>query len=288
MIARLFSHGVARLFTIVHRLTLQHGRKTETVKLRNKWVTVNPSEWKYRTDLKITVGLGTGSKEGMLMQLGQVFQAQMATLPIGVVQPQNIYKTLIEMAKAAGFSNAEAFFTDPQGKPPPQSPPDPSIQKAQIDAQSKQQLEQFNAQQDAAKLQATQQFDAQMLQAKQAFDKWKVEFDAAVQLQLEQIKSETQRSNAELSANTTMQTKQADMGLKQIEMQREDVRDERESESENDVKSTLQMISDAVSQLQQGASRKIAGVERIRDGSGRMTAVRRKFDNGDVEDIPIQ
>jgi hypothetical protein len=118
MIARLFSHGVARLFTIVHRLTLQHGRKTETVKLRNKWETINPSEWKYRTDLKITVGLGTGSKEGMLMQLGQVFQAQMATLPIGVVQPQNIYKTLIEMAKAAGFSNAEAFFTDPQGQPP--------------------------------------------------------------------------------------------------------------------------------------------------------------------------
>jgi hypothetical protein len=48
--------GMRDMFRLIHAITLKHASRDEKVKLRNKWVLVNPREWVRRTDMRISVG----------------------------------------------------------------------------------------------------------------------------------------------------------------------------------------------------------------------------------------
>ncbi|WP_261070161.1 portal protein, partial [Streptococcus mitis] len=62
LIARIFAEtGVKSLMRLIQALSIKNGRKQEIIKLRNKWVPVNPGEWKRRTDMTVSVGLGVGN-----------------------------------------------------------------------------------------------------------------------------------------------------------------------------------------------------------------------------------
>src|SRR6185437_2896451 len=58
--ARIIAEGVRDIFSLLHGTIRKHGQQAQTVRLRNKWVTVDPREWKTRDDMTINVGLGTG------------------------------------------------------------------------------------------------------------------------------------------------------------------------------------------------------------------------------------
>jgi hypothetical protein len=122
LIARVFAEGVKELVQIVHQLCIENHHKEAVVKLRNTWVTVNPSEWKTRQDLKISVGLGSGNKEQLMMNLSNILKEQKEGLAAGVTEPQKIYNALTELTKAAGFPNPEKFWTKPPPGPMPQQP----------------------------------------------------------------------------------------------------------------------------------------------------------------------
>jgi hypothetical protein len=64
LIARIFAEtGIRDLFQLLHATIRKHGSEKQTVQLRNKWVEVNPRDWKKRNDMTISVGLGTGDKQ---------------------------------------------------------------------------------------------------------------------------------------------------------------------------------------------------------------------------------
>ena len=148
LIARIFAEGgVKELFMLVHRLMRMHSQRELVLRLRNKWVAVDPRQWKTRTDLSVSVGLGTGNKDQMLAHLMTILQAQKEGLEIGLATPKNIYNALSKMTQNAGFKNPEEFWTDPEGQEKkPEQPPQPSpdtmvlaqteIQKTQIKAES--------------------------------------------------------------------------------------------------------------------------------------------------------
>jgi hypothetical protein len=164
MIARTIAEtGLRDLFRIIHALTLQHSTRAEKVRLRNKWVMVNPREWVRRTDLSISVGLGSNSGQQQIQNLMLIGQAQQTAMPLGIVQPQNVYNTLRKLANAAGFKNPDEFFTPPQPGQQPPSKPDPLVQAAQIKAQSDQQQHAMDLQADAQKFQAEQQAKQQQI-----------------------------------------------------------------------------------------------------------------------------
>lgn len=129
MIARIFAEGVKELFQVVHELTLKHSMQSEVVRLRGKWVPIDPRQWKTRTDMTIAVGLGTGNKESMAANLMNVLKAQMAVMPIGVAQADNIHATLTELVKAYGFNSPERFLTDPKQQQQQPPKPDPEMVK---------------------------------------------------------------------------------------------------------------------------------------------------------------
>jgi hypothetical protein len=154
-IARIFAEtGLSQLFCAVHRDLNRHQDHATQFKLKEKWITTNPTEWRERTNMTVSVGLGNSSKDEIrsnLMLMGQ--GQQMAAQVPGLVQPQNVFNLFNRMAIELGFDQA-GFITDPkspeyqqfvQGQ---QAPPNPLaeaeqikgqtvLQKAQIEAQTK-------------------------------------------------------------------------------------------------------------------------------------------------------
>ncbi len=154
-IARIFAEtGLSQLYCAVHRDLNRHQDHPTQFKLKQDWVTANPTEWRERTNMTVSVGLGNSSKEeirGNLMLMGQ--GQQMAAQVPGLVQPQNVFNLFNRMAIELGFDQA-GFITDPKSPEYQQfmqgqkAPPNPlaeaeqikgqtALQKAQIEANTK-------------------------------------------------------------------------------------------------------------------------------------------------------
>src|SRR5690606_13028601 len=161
MIARIIAEGVKELFQIVHELTIKHAEATrnEKVRLRGEWVAVDPSTWKKRSDLKISVGLGTGNKEVMGANLANILAYQEKALAINVATPKHIYNALTEVTKNYGFPNPDAFWNDPGDGPLP-AQPDPKMAKVEADAQAKQAQQQIDSQHEQQKMANDMQMEA--------------------------------------------------------------------------------------------------------------------------------
>jgi hypothetical protein len=230
MIARTIAETLVRdLFRIVHALTLKHARKAEVVRLRNKWVTVDPRQWVRRTDLSISVGLGANTGQQQIQNLMLIGQSQQQAMPLGLVTPLNIYNTLSKLAVAAGFKNAEEFYTPPQqrpkidpqtgqpvigqdGKPemesaPPPQQPTPEEKVAQIKAQSDQQITKM-------KMQGEGQLEGMRVEKQQAVELAQAQADVATQ----QHKVETER--------------QLELQKFQMQLQADELRHQREQETQ--------------------------------------------------------
>ena len=159
MIARVFAEtGVKQLFRLVLTLCLHHGKKEQMIRLNNKFVPIDPSNWKHEYDLSVNVGLGSGQTNEKMAFLAQMAQKQeQILLQLGAENPlvnlQQYRNTLAELASMAGFKDASRFFKNPEDTPPqPQQPPPPS--EAEMKMQFEQQkfqaeLELQKAKQDA-------------------------------------------------------------------------------------------------------------------------------------------
>lgn len=163
MIARTFAEtGVKDLFQGVHDLLRQHAMREKMVKLRNKWIPINPSAWSVRNDMTIEVGLGAAGREHDMMVMDRVANDQAALVQAQggltgpLVNPPNVYALAIRRAEKAGLKNPEAFFSDPKDYQPPAAQPDPKVAEAQ--AKMALEREQMAAQQqaDQAKLELEQ------------------------------------------------------------------------------------------------------------------------------------
>src|SRR3546814_14421006 len=51
-------------------------RKEQVVRLRNKWVPVDPQEWRTRPDMTVNIGLGIGTREQNLLHLNAIWEKQ--------------------------------------------------------------------------------------------------------------------------------------------------------------------------------------------------------------------
>jgi hypothetical protein len=213
MIARVIAEGVKELFQIVHELTIKHADATrqDKVRLRNKWVAIDPSSWRKRSDLKISVGLGTGNKEVMGGNLMQILALQEKGLAIGVTEPSKIHNALMEVTKNYGFPNPDAFWTQPpEGPLPPQQ--DPKMAKVESDAQAKQAQQQVDAQAKAAEMQMDQQAQASKMQADMQLETFKAEIQGQLEKARMERDAEFQQWKAMLDAQTKVIVAQVSAG----------------------------------------------------------------------------
>ena len=186
MIARIFAEtGVRKAFLKIHRLLRMHvaeGR-TLSMQLGNQWVEVNPREWRERTNMTATVGLGTGDKDRMTASLAGIamMQEKIVALQGGANGPlvtlPNLYATASKMVESAGLKAPEMYFTNPidpatgQPRPQPPPPPDPEAQAAMAAVQ----VEQTRLQLQAQKQQADIELARWKAEQDVALARWKAE-----------------------------------------------------------------------------------------------------------------
>ncbi len=127
-VARIFAEtGVRDLFLGIHELMIKHQNKARTVRIRGKFVQVNPMEWKRREDTTVNVGLGNNSDEDELRQLMGLVGLQEKAAQIGLVTPGNSFNLAEDIVEKSGIRRASRYFTDPQ------SPNSPLNQKKEDD-----------------------------------------------------------------------------------------------------------------------------------------------------------
>lgn len=189
--------GFKRFFQIVLRLVTQHQDVADVVRLRNEWVSFNPSEWSDGMDCKIQIG-GTNGERMEEIQMLQLFgQFMQLAAPLGVTTPQNVYEFGKKLAKSAKIMGADTkLLTDPSQQPPKQPPPDPAMVKAQADMQAKQ-----------AELQMKQQATQADLQFKQQSSQIDME-TARVELQIKLAELEIKRQELTLKAQSAQMDQQ--------------------------------------------------------------------------------
>jgi hypothetical protein len=178
MIARIFAEtGVKQLFMKIHELVRKYPNKPEVVKLTGGWVEVDPRDWKERTNMSVSVGLGSASKNQQLLAISSILADQKQVVESGgmgmIVNPENIYNALKKKAHINGFKNADEFFQDPSKAKPQQPKPDP--QMAAVQAQL--QIEREKRQNEQAKMGMEHQANLMDLQFKLQDSQRKNEID---------------------------------------------------------------------------------------------------------------
>lgn len=218
LIARIFAEtGVKRLFRAIIELNSKYQDKSKIIRIRNEYVTVDPTSWKNDQNVTINVGLGTGNKDQQLMHLMQILgiQKELIQSPFSqMVSAENIYNSIAEVAKNSGFKNPDKFLTNPRNvQPQEQQPPapDPAMIKIQQDGQIKQQQMQMDAQQAQAKMQADMAVQENQLQLKQQemmmqldLEKYKFDQQLALQKELAIIDKVMNVQQAQVSAAQNM------------------------------------------------------------------------------------
>jgi hypothetical protein len=264
-IARNFSNGIEALCSALHEIVLKSGHKQDIIKLLGKWVQVDPSTWKSRTDFRISVGYASGNKDAMVSKLMLIAQLQEKAMAGGlpIVNARNVYETAIELTKVSDFATPERFWQDPTQAPPP-SPPQPDVT---IMAAEK--LKSDTALQ-------TKQIDAQSSLAAKQMDVEQKERDSQRDFELGKYKLETE---TRLSAAQALAQAEHATGLEthkaSLAMHNKQTEEATKNQKTDSMAQMMKMIADSQAQQTQAilaAIQAMSAPKRIvRDANGRVS-----------------
>lgn len=226
--------GLKRFFACCLKLITKYQDRPKTIRLRGKWVNMDPRAWDANMDVTVNVGLGTGSRNRDIAMLQGVRASQKEY--VGVFGPFNefcnighIADTDRKMAEAAGLSNPDNYFPDISQEEiarmrekmqaqQAQQPPDPKL----IEAQQKMQLEKEKSvadlQMKREDIMAQQQMSRQQAEADLVLQSRKAELDFAAQQQRTAYEMEALREKAALELELKRQESAERMRLKREEM----------------------------------------------------------------------
>lgn len=203
MIARIFADtGVKDLFAGIFHLILKYQDKPRVIRLRGKYVSIDPREWKNNYDVTVNVGLGTGSQDQKMAMAAMVMQKQEQILSTqGVANPLvsvgQYRNTLGKFIEAAGYKDSMEFFKEippeldqqlsqPQ---PPQQQPNPALDALMAQTQAQIEVDRAKALNDIEIAKAKAQASIQLEREKAAanLELKTAEFQAEAQLKAAQV-----------------------------------------------------------------------------------------------------
>lgn len=276
LIARYFAEGVKELCAVVHQLLSKHSKRPLVLSIQQQFVAVDPRQWAKRTDLSISVGLGSGNRFEQTQFLQQILSLMFGPAgPLGLTDPSKVYNALSKLTTAVGFKNPEEFWNNPKNSGPPQPPPpDPKM----IEMQQKAQIEQAKMQLDAQSEQARVAIERERL----AMDRYKADLDAQIKLYIEQLKAGIQQEQVRQQAAIEGERLSMDGQRFAREVEREDATvQERATEgatvdalaqATQDIIAGLQMLQQQIGEVSAASS---APREVVRDPqTGRVVGIR--------------
>ena len=182
LIARLFAEtGVKSLFKGILHLLCKYQDKPRLIRMRGKYIEMDPREWSNQYDVTISVGLGTGSKQEQMAMLQMVLAKQEQVLqaygPANPLVSVGQYRaTLGRFIEAAGFKDSTEFFKEitPEmdqqlsNPPPQQQQPNPALDAMLAQAQAQIEIDRQKALADIETKRLKAQADIQLAREKAA------------------------------------------------------------------------------------------------------------------------
>ena len=233
--------GYTRAFGKIRDLLIEHQQEPRTIRLRNKWVPVDPRSWNADMDVQVHLALGTGTREQLAGQIMQAFPVIQSILAMQggmsgpLITDENVYNMMKLWLNGIGIKNEDAYLTDPQelkaeGWQPPPPPPDPNMVKAQADVQISQQkagidaqIQQQKAQLDAQKMQADMGMQNAQMQHEMELERQRLAFEMemkraemGMKMQMSQQESAHKMQLGEQDAKTNRDLKKAEAQHKGI------------------------------------------------------------------------
>jgi hypothetical protein len=199
--------GLKKAFLGLLKAVIKHSDKERTVRLRDKWVTVDPRSWNAPMDCKVNTGLGAGTRERDMLVMQQVMLIQ-EKLVAGFgpdnpfVKPQNVYNTLEALIEAAGLKTPATYFTKP----------DP--QEVEVKMQQMREAKPIEIQ----KIEAQAMADKSLKEAELPFEVEKAKLETAAAAEKERAQSQAAVDEAIAIAQIEARDKQADRDLKRYEV----------------------------------------------------------------------
>jgi hypothetical protein len=204
--------GLKRLFKCLLRLFCENQRQARTIRLRGKWVEIDPRGWDANMDCSINVGLGTGSKDRDMAMLQGVLMLQQQII-MGLQDPFNpilnvghILETGRKLAEQSGLKQPQQYFPELDQDAVAQirqqmqqnPPPNPEQAKAQAQMQIEQAKLQANMQQKQVEMQSQMQLKAAEMAA--------AERQAAMDFQREQQSDERKAQIEQVQMQADIET----------------------------------------------------------------------------------
>lgn len=217
LIARTFAEtGVTELFDMVARLSIAHQDKATTVKLRDKWVEIDPRTWNAEYNLEAQVGLGYDTREQEAFAMERLLEKQMTALTLQggaegpIVTLPLVHNTLDRYTSALGIKETDQHWADPASPEMQQVIQQQQAQAAQAAqqgdpamalAQGQVENDQQKVQIDAAKAQADDVFKREKLASDERIALAKLEADTTIKR--EQIVASMRETAAKIAADDT-------------------------------------------------------------------------------------
>lgn len=225
LIARIFAEtGVKDAFKLILWLASQYQDKPRTIRLRNKWVPMDPREWSDEYDMTANVGLGHNDQTQKMMAIGAIAAAQekIVALQGGAQGPlvtmENLHNTSLKLVEAAGEHTPELFFSDPKTTPAPPPKPNPEMMRVQAELQMKQQEAQMKSQLAQQEAERKAQLEMAQLERQSQVEAAQAQADMAVQQQRASLEMQLAQQKAAVELTLAKQKHQIDMRGKIVDM----------------------------------------------------------------------
>ena len=220
--ARLFAENVmGPLFKALHKLSVRYQDQASTIRLRNKWVTMDPRSWNADMDVTVKVGLGTGTKGERIQALSLVIQKQEQMLATGspLVNLETYHNALADLTNLIGQKNVARYFIEPTQEMQAQMAQAKQGQAQQMMATAQQQA-QAQALIEKAKADVKAQAEAQLEQMRGQFQATQHAADLAHQKELEVLRHGNRMNEIQAQHNAKLGQQQVGTALKHFEPQR--------------------------------------------------------------------
>lgn len=204
MICRVFAEtGIKDMFLILHRVIRENADRAETIRLRNKWVELDPSSWGIRNDMSVMVGVGSGGREQRMFQFQKGYESLQGLIAMQggangpLVTQENVYNFMRDaLEQGLEFRSADAYLSNPEDQPPQEPQQDPAIAEAEAKMALEQQKIEAQRERDAA------QIETQRLKAEADIETERMKASAALELEREraEMQMQVEREKAAMQA----------------------------------------------------------------------------------------
>jgi hypothetical protein len=116
LIARVLSEGLKKVFNRIIELASKYQRRSIQIMVSGAPFIIDPTQWKYKTDCVIDIGVGGGERQERIQNLNYIYEQQKLLRESGsaLTDEAKMYNTLDKITQQVGLHGAESYFNNPE------------------------------------------------------------------------------------------------------------------------------------------------------------------------------